>query len=259
MDLSDDEETQLGQTIQNYLLFTRFFKGQGQWTYRGYGVTLGEKEIPIFWYRPQDSETYRVIYGDLHVEDVLPEHLPEPPAPDEAAAVRLGYQPWSKPYFVGTQEDYWYVLPDGRARVKAHLTLVKGPENNPLLPIELPYVDAPLESVVLEGEPLVFHATGAGAYDIELPLHKFLEGKTRIILQWHLCLEDVESESGSYRTVLRGLIPVTSYALKVGVDPQSGFELTGNVLDGWITPFTRRGGKPTVELGSCGLAIRRLQ
>jgi len=77
MDLSDEAETELGKTIQNYLLFTRFFKGQGEWTYRGRGVTLGEKEAPIFWYRPRDSETYRVIYGDLHVEDVIPEDLPQ--------------------------------------------------------------------------------------------------------------------------------------------------------------------------------------
>ncbi len=77
MDLSDEEETALGQTIQNYLLFIRFFKGEGEWTYRGQGVMLGEAQTPIFWYRPKDSETYRVIYGDLHVEDVAPEDLPQ--------------------------------------------------------------------------------------------------------------------------------------------------------------------------------------
>ncbi len=78
MNLNSAEETALGQTIQNYLLFTRFFKGEGPWTYRGQGVALGEAETPIFWYRPKESETYRVIYGDLRVEDVAPEDLPAP-------------------------------------------------------------------------------------------------------------------------------------------------------------------------------------
>jgi hypothetical protein len=40
-------------------------------------VRLGETETPIFWYRPKGSETYHVIYGDLHVENVDPEDLPE--------------------------------------------------------------------------------------------------------------------------------------------------------------------------------------
>jgi len=59
--------------------FFRFipFGREDEWTYRGQGVMLGEAGTPIFWYRPQGSETYRVIYGDLHVEDVYPEDLPE--------------------------------------------------------------------------------------------------------------------------------------------------------------------------------------
>jgi hypothetical protein len=76
MDLSSEEQIALGQTIQKYLLFTRFFHGEGEWTYRGQGVKLGEAQTPIFWYRPKDSETYRVIYGDLHVEDMAVENLP---------------------------------------------------------------------------------------------------------------------------------------------------------------------------------------
>ncbi len=40
------------------------------------------------------------------------------------------------------------------------------------------------------------------------------------------------------KTVLKSLIPVTSYALKVGVDPQSGFELTKEPEGLWVTPFT---------------------
>ncbi|MHC4543565.1 MAG: hypothetical protein ACYTDW_02305 [Planctomycetota bacterium] len=59
------------------LVFIRYFKGQGQWHYAGKGVKLGDADTPIFWYQPQESQTWRVIYGDLRVEDILPENLPK--------------------------------------------------------------------------------------------------------------------------------------------------------------------------------------
>ena len=48
--------------------------------YAGKGVKLGDAETPVFWYKSEGSETYKVIYGDLHVEDVAEEDLPEVPA-----------------------------------------------------------------------------------------------------------------------------------------------------------------------------------
>ena len=85
--LPDEEVNALGMKIQKYLLFTRAFQGQGKWYYRGQGVRLGEAATPIFWYRPKDSATYRVIYGDLHVEDVATENLPEPLDSDDTGKV----------------------------------------------------------------------------------------------------------------------------------------------------------------------------
>ncbi len=77
MGLTEEEQTEMGMKIARHLLFLRFFKGQGQWTYRGQSVQLGAGETPIFWYQPRNSETYRVIYGDLHVENVAAENLPQ--------------------------------------------------------------------------------------------------------------------------------------------------------------------------------------
>ena len=45
------------------------------WHYTSESTQLGDAETTIFWYRPEGSETYRVIYGDLRVEDVRPENL----------------------------------------------------------------------------------------------------------------------------------------------------------------------------------------
>ncbi|MHC4726370.1 MAG: hypothetical protein ACYS17_04010 [Planctomycetota bacterium] len=75
--LSDDEETELGMKLNRHLLFIRFFKGEGQWHYAGSGVKLGDAQTAIFWYRPEGSETYRVIYGDLSVKNVSAENIPK--------------------------------------------------------------------------------------------------------------------------------------------------------------------------------------
>ncbi len=77
MGLSKEQEDELGMKLSNYLLFIRFFKGEGKWHYAGNGVKLGDADTAIFWYRPEGSETYRVIYGDLTVKDVAPENLPQ--------------------------------------------------------------------------------------------------------------------------------------------------------------------------------------
>ncbi|MGD8787521.1 MAG: hypothetical protein PVJ60_08875 [Phycisphaerales bacterium] len=75
--LSDEEGAEMGVKLSQHLFFIRFFKGQGQWHYAGNGVELGDADTAIFWYQPADSETWRVIFGDLHVEDVAQENLPQ--------------------------------------------------------------------------------------------------------------------------------------------------------------------------------------
>lgn len=47
------------------------------WHYAGKDATFGDADTPVFWYRPEGSQTYRVIYGDLSLKDVAPENLPK--------------------------------------------------------------------------------------------------------------------------------------------------------------------------------------
>lgn len=265
--LSDEEETELGGKLQKYVLFVRFFhhgKGQGKWYYRGNGVRLGEAEVPIFWYRPTGSETYRVIYGDLRVEEVAVEDLPEPLDPDDTTEASAGNQQSSQPDFVGRQEDHWQFLADGRVRVKAYLTLLKGPADTSLMPIRLPYPNVPLEAVLHDGRPLTFHRTGQGAYTVELPADRLAAGETLILCQWHLSIADLRQVEYGYRATLRALVPVASYKLKVGLDEESGLEFTEPMkshLDpsqSWVTPFTWEAkDEPTARFGSCAIMVQR--
>ena len=58
-------------------MFYRFLKPENDWRYVGKDVKFGDANSPVCWYRPTDSETYRVIYGDLSVKDIAPENLPK--------------------------------------------------------------------------------------------------------------------------------------------------------------------------------------
>jgi hypothetical protein len=71
---SAEEGTQKGMTLAKGMLFIMGLKDQH---YAGNGVKLGEADKAIFWYQPEGSTTYRVIYGDLSVKDVSPENLPK--------------------------------------------------------------------------------------------------------------------------------------------------------------------------------------
>ena len=49
----------------------------GMWRYAGQNVPFGDPAVPIFWYQPKGSATWRVIYADLHVVDAAPDKLPK--------------------------------------------------------------------------------------------------------------------------------------------------------------------------------------
>ena len=220
--LSDEEQLALGKKMQQYLLFTRFFKGEGKWYYRGEGVKLGEANKAIFWYRPRDSKTYRVIYGDLHVADVAPENLPEPLAADDVAKTSIGYQQWSKPDFVGGQEDTWHIAATGLVTVQSEVTLMKGPQGVSAMPITLPYTTGVLTSVSIGDTAVPFELTGPGQYKLQLPLDKLLAGQTKVTCTWTLILPDLET--ANQNVPLKTLVPVVFYKLTVAPDPGSGWE-----------------------------------
>lgn len=79
MSLSEDEVSELIVSFSKGMLFLQKYEMgmAGEWRYLGDGVRLGEADRPVFWYRPDDSQFYRVIYGDLSVEDVSPLDLPK--------------------------------------------------------------------------------------------------------------------------------------------------------------------------------------
>ena len=57
------------QRVQRGLNFANILPPNADAHYVGKGVSFGAADTPIFWYRPQDSKKYRVIYADLSVRD----------------------------------------------------------------------------------------------------------------------------------------------------------------------------------------------
>ena len=76
-DKTKDEKIQHMAKLSRGLRFVMMMRPENDWHYAGEGVEMGDAATPICWYRPQDSQIYRVIYGDLTFEDVAPEELPE--------------------------------------------------------------------------------------------------------------------------------------------------------------------------------------
>ena len=78
LNIPAEEGTDMGMKVGLGMMFYQMLEASGtEWNYAGAGVKLGDAGKAIFWYKPQDSETYRVIYGDLSVKDVSPDNLPK--------------------------------------------------------------------------------------------------------------------------------------------------------------------------------------
>jgi hypothetical protein len=80
----DPSDPQIREFMQNLttvnrgiIMFAHGLPDDADWHYTGQNVKFGDARTAIFWYRPQGSKTYRVIYGDLSVQDVAPENLPQ--------------------------------------------------------------------------------------------------------------------------------------------------------------------------------------
>jgi hypothetical protein len=75
--LSQKDGEKIGITFSKGMLFLQQMAPKGMdFHYVGSGVKLGQADKAIFWYQPEGSQDYRVIYGDLRVEEETPENLP---------------------------------------------------------------------------------------------------------------------------------------------------------------------------------------
>jgi len=261
--LTEQQQTEVAMRWGQGLVFIRFFKGQGQWHYAGMGVKLGDATAPIFWYQPQGSQTWRVIYGDLHVEDVEEQNLPKPELSDRQVKILESSGQWEKQEFVGTQKDLWHVTAAGEIAAYSHIMLTKVPQNADSMYIQLPYAGAVLRSVTLDDQEARFTALVRDRYEIPLPADKPAQGKMNLTCSWAVSLEALEKTQDGYRMKLQGLIPVTGFALTAVLEEGCGLEFTGKYMSDpsakSVSPFTRDDtAPPAMDLGTCLLPVKKV-
>ena len=222
--LTEQQQGEVALRFGQGLVFIRFFKGEGKWHYAGVGVELGDAETPIFWYRPKDSDTWRVIYGDLHVEDVEEEYLPEPELSDRQAKILESSEQWEKQEFVGTEKDLWHVTAAGDIVAYSYITLTKVPQATDSMYIKLPYSGAVLESVTLDDEEIPFAHLIRDRYEVNLPLGKLDQSEMNLKCSWVVNMEALKKVDYGYRINLQGLIPVTGFKLTAVLEGDCGLE-----------------------------------
>jgi hypothetical protein len=260
--LTEEQQAEVATKWGQGLVFIRFFKGEGKWHYSGVGVELGDTETPIFWYRPQDSDTWRVIYGDLHVEDVEEEYLPEPEFSDRQAKILESSEQWEKQEFVGTEKDLWHVTAAGEIVAHSYITLTKVPQATDSMYIKLPYSGAVLESVTLDDEEIPFTQLIRDQYEVNLPLGKLSQSEMNLKCSWIVNMEALKKVDSGYRINLQSLIPVTSFKLTAVLEEDCGLEFpTKYVNDPSIRSldlFIADGmDSAKMEMGSCGLPVNK--
>jgi outer membrane lipoprotein-sorting protein len=75
--ISEKEQYEKSLKMTYGLMFLLKLSPDSNWRYAGEDVKFGDADTAIFWYRPEGSQTYRVIFGDLSVQDVTQENLPK--------------------------------------------------------------------------------------------------------------------------------------------------------------------------------------
>lgn len=75
-----DTMMQMSATMGRGAIFMATLAEEAEdWRWVGGGATPGSGDVPLCWWKPSDSENYRVIFNDFTIHEVAPEDLPEVP------------------------------------------------------------------------------------------------------------------------------------------------------------------------------------
>ena len=74
---SEEQATEIGTKFADGMLFLQQLEMQNNAQYIGDGIKFGDADKPVFWYKQEDSDMYRVIYGDLHIKEAAFEDIPK--------------------------------------------------------------------------------------------------------------------------------------------------------------------------------------
>ncbi|MBN1974790.1 MAG: hypothetical protein JW787_14210 [Sedimentisphaerales bacterium] len=258
LEVSDAEKLAISMNVQRHLMFIRFFEGQGKWFYAGMGVKLGDADKAIFWYKPKDSQTWRVIFGDLSAKDVTEGNLPEPEQSDWQKKYLEASKQWEEIAFTGTEIDKWHITAPDEIVAYSNITLTKIPQDTNVMYIRLPYTSAVLEKVTLNDEEIQFEKIIEDRYELELPIERQSINSSKIECVWSMPLETLKTDVGGYRTKLQGLIPVESFEISTVLEQGCGFNNSLDPSQTQVMYFKANETFKVSDSASCGLMIKKV-
>ncbi|MHC4266193.1 MAG: hypothetical protein ACYSUK_09705, partial [Planctomycetota bacterium] len=260
---TEQQQMEVAMQFAQGLVFLRFFKGQGQWHYKGVGVELGDSTAPIFWYQPQDSNNFRVIYGDLSVEEVPPEELPDSELTDKQLSILAAAEQWEKQEFVGEAQDTWTIISPGQIIADVNMTLTKFKTDASSIFIKLPYSQGILQEVIFSEQSLDFIDLDRGRFEILLPADFDELWQNPFTIRWTMSLDELEPAPPmheGFRVNLQGMIPLESYMLTIVLEPDCGYEYIKDPQERERLHFSWDPVEPpSMNMGNCGLMVRENQ
>ena len=73
------EEMEQAMDFMNRILKAHYFaleqKIKGNWNYNSWDVQFGDSDIPLCWWKIENSDNYQVIFGDLSISEIALEEL----------------------------------------------------------------------------------------------------------------------------------------------------------------------------------------
>jgi hypothetical protein len=262
MPFTKEQLEKMNNIVAACSFYAKLLKDGKEPVYFGEKVTAENENMPLLTWKVSENE-YRVIFGNLHTENVSIEGLSELENDPDFIAVMEAPRKTETAAIVETflahQADKWHLTAGDKIVAHSSITLTAWPKEPQPMQIALPYPNAALQSVKLGDVPLVSKMLDKGNYEIEIPYAELEHGRKDMEFVWTVSLSELQKVDYGYRTVLKSLLNVSSYKLDFVLEPDCNYTnsqdstLTEWRLFAWSsTPF------PNNLFGSCGITIRKL-
>ncbi len=149
----------------------------------------------------------------------------------------------------------WHFDDSDTVKAVSQVHIDKSSLTSSKLSLTLPYSSGTLDSVTINGDDANFTEAGKGKYKVNLPAELLMVDK-ELEVQWSFPFTVFEKKEWGYRTVLKGLIPVKGYALKMVIEDNSKYEFEDWMKPHGDSPFSATYETPKQNMGSCSLGVR---
>jgi len=120
------------------------------------------------------------------------------------------------------QVDEWRISSTDSVEARSIIASERWFMGDPILTLDLPVLNAEVESVTFKGAALLFKRIDERRYDVQLPVRGFGEEGVLIIeVQWRFPFQALGRDGDHYRGRLVSLVPANSYMLYIR--PESEF------------------------------------